>query len=128
MFAGITNGEDSMTRWRHSVRLSALIGFLVLPLVTGTTSAAEDPAVRTKLRTVNVELNADGLSTTLVHSEVQAGNAAGVSQIGQIPVGYSESMEDLDILEAYTLKANGETIAVNTAAIFPQLPPASHHW
>ena len=109
----------------RDIRFTAFLGVLILPLLTGIASAAEEPSFRNKLFEADIDLPRDGLATSILRSEIQVGNAAGASQIGQLPVQYTESMEDLDILEAYTLKANGQKFPVDTAAIFPQLAPGA---
>lgn len=82
--------------------------------------AADDISAIVKLRTVDIEVTPDGLYTRTVHVEIQATNAAAAQEIGQQPVPFSESLEDLEIVDAYTLKSGGEKLAVGMSAIYTQ--------
>ena len=83
--------------------------------------AAEAPVIE-KLLTTDVEVTADGLSTQIVHEELQATNAASAMRLGQQAIPYIESIQDLEITEAYTLKSDGRKIPVNPQAIYVQQP------
>src|SRR5690348_13711018 len=82
-------------------------------------AAEESPAV-VKLWTTDTQVSSDGLYTRTQHYEIQAANAAAAMAIGQLPVVFSESMEDLEIVEAYTAKAGGDKIPVGPNAIYTQ--------
>jgi transglutaminase-like putative cysteine protease len=71
------------------------------------------------------DVQADGRYTETIHGEIRANNSAAASNIGQVPLGFSESLEDLTIGAAYTLKANGKKLPVDPRAIFAQLQPGS---
>ena len=78
-----------------------------------------------KLLSYDVAINDSGLSTTLIHARVQANNAAAAGDIGQQNVPYIASTESLDIVEAFTLKADGRKIPVNPSSIYEQPVPGS---
>jgi len=82
--------------------------------------AAEDTPAVIGLRTVETEVSPDGLYTRTLHMEVRASNAAAAMEIGQQSIGFSETMEDLEVLEAYTAKAGGQRIPVGPNAIYTQ--------
>ena len=83
------------------------------------------PPVIVKLLTYDIELGKDGLATDTIHVRLLANNGAAAQQIGQQPVPYSESMSDADIVDAYTLKADGRKLPVDTAAIYTQPVPGT---
>ena len=93
----------------------------VTPAATAS-DAKSIPPVIVKLYTDDVTVGADGLTTHTVHLEEQATNQAAAQRMGQIPVAFSDSMEDVQITEAYTLKADGRKLPVSPAAIYTQLP------
>ncbi|HVZ59806.1 MAG TPA: DUF3857 domain-containing protein, partial [Terriglobales bacterium] len=75
------------------------------------------------LMTTEIQVAADGSDTRVQHVEVRAGNDAGALQIGQIAIGFDSSTQDLSVLEAHTLKADGKTYPVDTSAMYEQTPP-----
>ncbi len=86
---------------------------------------AQSPPVVAKLFTSNVEVDAAGLETNTSHMEEQATNSAAAQDIAQQPITYSEALFDVDVTEAYTLKADGRKIPVAPSAIYSQLPPGA---
>ena len=82
--------------------------------------AAEDNPAIVKLRTVETRVSPDGFHTRTLHMEIQAANAAAAMQVGQQSIPFSESMEDLEVVEAYTAKANGERIPIGPNAVYTQ--------
>jgi len=103
-----------------------LVSF-VLAGVLATSLAAADgaPPVVVKTLTVDRVVQADGSYTTILHVERLATNASAAHNIAQQTVEYSESMETAEVLEAFTLKADGRILAVDPTQIFPQAPPGS---
>jgi transglutaminase-like putative cysteine protease len=96
-----------------------------LPLPSVAVAQTEAPSaipIETKLYDERVEVNGQGLATDTVHFRVRANNAASAQRIGQQPILYSETMNDIDIVEAFTLKADGRKIPVAPTAIFTQMP------
>ncbi len=85
-------------------------------------SAADEAPFVVKLRLNEIEVRADGLSTRTMHIELQARNDAAANQLAQQAIPFSEALSDLEIIEAYTLKPNGEKISVNPSAIYTQQP------
>jgi transglutaminase-like putative cysteine protease len=65
-------------------------------------------------------IGADRHVTRTLHLELQATNDSAAAQIGEQAVPYNETMQTLEILDAYTLKANGERIQVTPDAIHTQ--------
>src|SRR4029078_13407498 len=56
------------------------------------------------------------------HGEFLARNESAAQQVAQQSIRYSDSMADLEVVEAYTLKADGTKLPVEASAIFTQLP------
>ncbi len=97
-------------------------------LCLGGAAAAQDgqnaaASVTVLLLTTDVQVAADGSDTRTQHIEMRAGNDAGALQIGQISIAFDSSAQDLAVVEAHTLKADGKTLAVDTNAIYDQTPP-----
>jgi transglutaminase-like putative cysteine protease len=111
---------------RDRVAAAARLGILLSSILATTfsrTPASAQAFVPQKDVAIEYEVADNGLHTLTVHSEMEARDSADAARIGQIPIPFSESMEDLDIVDAHTLKANGRKLAVDTSAIFPQLRP-----
>lgn len=101
-------------------------GLFLAALFVGITSwSAADAQYIFKTLHYQYVVEPTGLYTSTVRAEVQASNTAAAAEIGQMPISFSESMDELDILEAFTRKADGRTLKVNTNAIFAQLRPGS---
>ncbi len=69
------------------------------------------------------KVNPDGTYTATIEHRQKALTQAGVEEIGQASMVYSESLQELEVLEAYTLKADGTKIPVPEDKIFVQAPP-----
>jgi tetratricopeptide (TPR) repeat protein/transglutaminase-like putative cysteine protease len=95
----------------------ALTGLLCAPAFAE--AAEESPAI-VKLRTVDTDVSPDGLYTRTFHMEILATNAASAMEVGQQSIPFNETMEDLEVIEAYTIKAAGEKIPVGPNAIYTQ--------
>src|ERR1700678_3516829 len=91
------------------------------PHATGTTA----PPVVVKSLHYDVVVDKSGLETETVHVLLQPTNSAAAQQVMQQPIGYSESMADVDIIEAFTVKPDGRKLAVAPSAIFAQPAPGS---
>src|SRR5258708_7837044 len=70
-----------------------------------------------KLARLPYETAADASYTLSARYEVRATNESAARQIAQQTIVYSESMEDLQIVEAHTFKADGTKLPVDTTAI-----------
>lgn len=65
-------------------------------------------------------IGADRHATLTLHLELQATNDSAAAEIGEQAVPYNEMTQTIEILEAYTLKTNGEKIPVAPDAIHTQ--------
>jgi lipoprotein NlpI/transglutaminase-like putative cysteine protease len=115
---------------RRSARATAIIGLISFALIAPTALAdsahqTEVPPVVVKAMEYKIALNDSGLEAATIHIRLQANNAAAANQIGQQPVRYVASMDDVSIVEAYTLKADGRKMAVEPASIYEQPVPGA---
>jgi transglutaminase-like putative cysteine protease len=83
------------------------------------------PPVVIKLATGDITVESGGLYTETLHTEISPTNEAVAKSLGQQTIAYSESTEDLDVAEAYTLKSDGRKVPVDPAKIFVQAPPGN---
>lgn len=67
----------------------------------------------------------DGTLTSTWHIELEARNEAAVKDLGQIPIRYDNAIEEINIQEAYTLKADGRKISVDPNSILTEQAPDS---
>jgi hypothetical protein len=111
---------------QNIVRLAALwlIPILLLAGLAFPASADPGPAFFKKF-IVDATVHPDGLDEVVSHIEMQATNDAAAHGLAQQPIYFSESMQKVEIIEAYTLKADGRKLPVDTKAVFPQAPPGS---
>lgn len=109
------------------MRFNMLVVAAVLPaaLLSGRIQAAEPAPVVIRLQTEDIEVSPDGLFTRTLHREIRASNAAAAMEVGQQSLSFSESMENFEVVEAYTEKVNGEHVPVGPAAIYTQQPQGS---
>ncbi len=75
--------------------------------------------------THNIEVGAAGGYTDTIHLRLRANNDAAAQKLGQQPVGFVASTSDAEILDAYTLKADGRKLPVDASSIYTQPVPNS---
>jgi transglutaminase-like putative cysteine protease len=107
-------------------RQSVLVVLVALAglAVGGRSVAAEGvlPAWIAKHYSVDVIVNPDGTSSTTQHAEYQANNDGGARRISELTLDYWEGLQDLEIVEALTRKADGRELLVDPASIFVRTP------
>ena len=82
---------------------------------------ANDVVVEKSIKTI--DLNADGTFTQVNEVMMRLVTEQGAKGGGQVPLPYSESLQTLEVLEAYTLKPDGTRIDVAADKIFTQAAP-----
>ncbi len=105
---------------------NSLVGAIALSFVLSASNAqaADDVIpITVTLQTNDIVVAPDGSSVETVHSEFHAENDAGAIKLGQVPLEFNLARQDLQIIEAYTLKPDGTKIPVDTNAIYVRLPP-----
>ena len=106
-----------MAAWRIGIALMAIA-------VAASARAAEPPL--TIVRSDNAfDVSPDGTYVQTYRFEFRPGNDAAARRDAQQAVGYSPSLEDFTITEAYTRKPDGRRVPVGPGAIHDQLPAGS---
>jgi transglutaminase-like putative cysteine protease len=98
-----------------------LLGFGGLMISAHPASATESPTV-VKLATEDYVVQADGTYVVTTHVEYQARNDSAARQAAQQTIKFSDEMEQIEVVEAYTKKADGSKLPVAESAIFTQVP------
>ncbi len=88
-------------------------------------SASNAPPFVVRQKTIEYEVEANGGFTRTVHAETEVRNEASAKDIAQQPLRYSETMETVEVVEAYTLKRDGRKLQVNPSAILSRLAPGA---
>lgn len=96
------------------------------PTATAEATPAEvrAPIVKFKTMTRDIVVEPDGSWTVTSHGEMQVMQESAVASMSQDSLQYSETLQTLEVKEAYTLKANGQKLPVGPDAILTQ--QASH--
>jgi tetratricopeptide (TPR) repeat protein/transglutaminase-like putative cysteine protease len=95
------------------------------PATTAAKSQAASPAadpVRVKILTNEVKIEADGQYTVTTRMQAVALNDSAAKSIAQVAIPFRDSIDELEIVEAYTLKADGQKLKVAPTSIFLQMP------
>ena len=103
-----------LERAAASILLSASISNIAL---------AQNTPARIRLETSQIDVQPDGTAIETNHRELQVFTAKAAMQLAQLPISYIESMQDIDITEAYTLKADGRKLPVDASGILTQQAP-----
>jgi hypothetical protein len=102
-----------------------LAAALLLPPWSRAFGQSTAPQSARLIRTVRqLDIAADGSSIETLHNEVRIGDAAAVTQLGQVPVTYIDGLQQASVDEAYTRKPDGRTLPVAADAILTQQAPA----
>ena len=110
----------SAPKWlRHNAAAAVCLGVLCLAAVP----AAAEPSIIVRHLSVDIVVDRDGRNTRTVHIERSATNTSAAERLGQFPLSFNPSLQRLDIIEAYTRKADGTERKVDPTAIRAQLAP-----
>jgi transglutaminase-like putative cysteine protease len=92
-------------------------------------SLAADPAPKPPAKVVieqrRVDVAPDASQVTVTHYELQILATKAIQPLGQQPINYAEGLQELEINEAYTLKADGTKIPVLPNAVITQQRPST---
>ncbi|MGC3980410.1 MAG: DUF3857 domain-containing transglutaminase family protein [Steroidobacteraceae bacterium] len=97
---------------------------LTLTLLGAASSVVAAPFTIVK-DAITYDVRTDGLYTYEESSSVKINDAQGVALLGQVPVSFSDSLQKLDVIEAYTSTTDGKRIDVAPDKIIVQQLPAS---
>ena len=95
------------------LKLSLILAFFYAPLVW----ADYKPATTDERSIETTTVNADGSSVSVYESLTRIETQAAVEEDGHIDIPYNGKTETVQILEAYTLQANGKKIKVPKSSI-----------
>jgi hypothetical protein len=111
----------------HEILLALSVAVAAVPASGEALAEASPPtpAIIVKMMTVDEIVAPDGSYTTTFHVERVATNQSAAQKIAQHTVEYSESMETVEIAEAFTRKTDGRVLEVDRTKIFGQAPPGS---
>ena len=110
--------EGLITMRRDFLSQFALAFILATPMVA---SAANDIVFEKTIKTV--DLNADGTFNQVNEALIRFVSEKGAKSGGQVSLPYSDSLQTLEVMEAYTLKPDGTRLAVPSDKIFTQAAP-----
>ncbi len=100
--------------------------FIATLLLTATlptlTLAADPPGSIRQLHTMTV-VEPSGSSVQTTHIEIAVNNDAAAQQEGQQAMAFIEGMEQLEMVEGYTLKPDGRRLVIAPEAVRVQLAP-----
>jgi transglutaminase-like putative cysteine protease len=102
----------------------AMVAALLLAFFAIAAQAGEPPMTIVRAQN-SFDVHADGTYTSLYHLELRTANDAAARHEGQQAFSYSPQIEDLEIVEAATHKADGRVLPVDAASIHDQLPPGA---
>lgn len=110
-----------MSGKKHGVLPALMLVVFIAPAAA--TPPEQAPATSVELLTSDIQVSGDGSEVQTIHVELRASNDAGALRASQISVPFSTGTQQLDVLEAHTLKADGTKVPVDTSTIYEQLPP-----
>lgn len=104
-----------------SLRFGACLALVGLVLCNPSYAAGETKADFYEVRTSDIHVASDGSSIETVHSELHARNDAEVLEASRVVLPFNASMQQIEVVEAYTRQADGNKIHVDPTTIFEQL-------
>lgn len=81
---------------------------------------------RIRVQIAQDEIQPDGSEILTQHLEMQVLNAGLASALAQFPITYNEASTEVTIVEAYTLKPDGQKIPLDPGGIVTQQTPSSN--
>jgi transglutaminase-like putative cysteine protease len=94
----------------------------------GASAAGAPGAVNSETLTADTKVAADGSSVETIHSEKHAVNDAGALMASRAALGFNARTQELEIVEAHTLKKDGTTIPVDLSSVYEQLQKDAGHF
>ncbi len=110
----------------RTTRADLWFGLVVIVGLCVSTASGQTPAsaptIAIKLAADEITVDKEGLFTQTSHLEITPSNDAAAKGVAQQAFAFSEEIEELDVAEAYTLKADGKQLPVEPSKIFVQAP------
>ncbi|MDR3526505.1 MAG: tetratricopeptide repeat protein [Rhizomicrobium sp.] len=105
---------------RGVTAIAAMTAFLAF---SGSHAAEPEDAGSLEALSEEIVVAPDASFRDTVHAEYRATNDAGALQVSRVSLFYDSEMQEVEILEAHTLKRDGSKIPVDVSTIYEQLPP-----
>ena len=108
--------------------LSRLIAVALAGAALVATQAAAQPASGFRFKQIRQDMviDPDGRGTLTSSSQLQLLTPTAAGQLAQFPVRYEGMSQDAEVLEAYTLKADGRKLTVDPSNIVTQKTPLAN--
>jgi len=101
--------------------LDKLLGVTVLLLASNVVSAAPySPSYTVEKSVASYDVNADGSYSEDLVEDLRVNNLTGVGDLSQYAIQFSTSLQSVKVLDAYTLKPNGQRLVVKPENILLQ--------
>ncbi len=107
---------------RRSIGASMALVFCCAANAVAEDKDTSSEPVAVKLMTSDIVVASDGSFTQTLHIETHAGNDAAAQRVSQASYPFDATMQDLSVVEAHTLKADGKTVPVEASAVYDQMP------
>lgn len=104
------------------VAAAVFAAILSLTLAAAAEPSADEQATSFDAVSEDVVVAPDCSFTATIHTEIHAVNEAGAMQASRVSVLYDSETQQLEVVEAHTLKRDGSKIPVDLTAIYEQLP------
>jgi transglutaminase-like putative cysteine protease len=130
---GDTRAKAILTSLEEQVPERAVLSGMVAPPVTASpapqcpapAAGAYEPPVTILRNDRSYDVHADGTYTLEAFTSICLNNDAGVKEGSQAPLNYNVSLQDMEVLEAYTTTRGGKRVDVAADRIILQQSPAS---
>ncbi len=99
--------------------------FALCVLVAAAPGQAAEPPVTFRQFHMDVVVGPGGRAVSTVHMEALASNDGAAREIAQQAMAYVDGLERVELVEGYTLKADGRRVPVAEGAVRTQLAPGS---
>ncbi len=109
----------------HFIR-AKLANFLLIFLLPVTAAYAYEPDFTVIDNNIVYDVNADGSFVYREDFILRINTQSGVDKISQYPIPFSDSLQELKVIEAYTTTADGEKLEVSKDNIIVQQSPVSN--
>ena len=116
--------ESGMHIGRHGLWTLLLTSIFVLPVQAQTPPALSPGVSGLPLRITqfrdDIVVDSEGRAESTITNSIQMLKVPPAGPVGQLPVSYNATLEEVEISNAYTQKADGRKIPVDPAAIMTQ--------